>query len=227
VVAGREFVLAHTRLQPAPLVPEVRLHLGAEITPLWEATERELGAVGVDPPFWAFAWAGGQALARYVLDRPEEVAGRTVLDLAAGSGLCAVAAMRAGASAALAADIGPFAGPAVAANAAANGVTVAFTGHDLLGGPPPAVDVVLAGDVFYVRRMAERVLGWLRAAASGGTRVLVGDPRRMFLPAQGLLPLAEYAVPTSRDLESATVTRTAVFALAPADHRAGPGACGS
>jgi predicted nicotinamide N-methyase len=206
-------VLAQTSLTRPPLVPELRLHLAGEITPLWERTEEALGAPGADPPFWAFGWAGGLAVARYLLDHPEEVTGRTVLDLAAGSGVGAIAAVLAGARSALAADIGPFAGAAVAVNAEANGVRVAFTGRDLLADEPPTVDVVIAGDVCYERRMTGRVLAWLAAAHVRGARVLLGDPTRGFLPAGGLLRLAEYPVPTPVDLEGVAVRRTSVYTL--------------
>jgi predicted nicotinamide N-methyase len=214
-VQERDFVLAQTRLTRLPFVPELRLHLAEGITSLWERTEAELGAVGTDPPFWAFGWAGGQAVGRYLLDRPGEVTGKTVLDLAAGSGLGAIAAVLAGARSALAADIGPFAGAAVAVNAAANGVHIDFTARDLLDTAPPVVDIVLAGDVCYERRMTERVLAWLAAAQGRGARVLLGDPRRAFLPAAGLVRLAEYAVPTPVDLEGMAVRRTTVYTLSP------------
>jgi predicted nicotinamide N-methyase len=209
-VDERDFVLAHTRPGRAPLVPELTLRLADGVLPLWELTERHLGTADTDPPFWAFAWAGGQALARYVLDRPAEVAGRTVLDLAAGCGIAGLAAARAGAASVLAADIGPFAGTAVAVNAAANGLDVAFTADDLLDTEPPAVDVVLVGDACYERRMTARVLRWLRAAPG---RVLLGDPGRAYLPGDGLDRLAEYDVPAMADLEGVTPRRAAVYAM--------------
>jgi predicted nicotinamide N-methyase len=209
----REFVLRHTRVRPVPLLPELRLRQADEIVPLWEQTERELGTSGSDAPFWAFAWVGGQAVARYVLDHPAEVVGRTVVDLAAGCGLGAIAAARAGAAAVLAADIGSFACAAVALNAEANGVRVGFTGADLLASDPPLVDVVLVGDACYERRMTVRVLGWLRAARERGARVLLGDPGRAYLPGDGLTRLAEYTVATTVDLEGVAVRRAAVYAL--------------
>lgn len=207
------FILANTRLQAVPHAPEISLWLADEITPIWRLTEEELGAMGLPPPFWAFAWAGGQGLARWLLDNPDEVAGRRVLDLAAGSGLVGIAAIRAGAASVLCADIDPFCGAAVALNAAANGVALAFTDADLLDAPPPDVDVICAGDVFYEQPMAGRVLAWLTVAADRGTRVLVGDPLRTYFPKSGFDLLAEYAVPTTRELEDDAVIRTRVWTL--------------
>lgn len=207
------FILANTRLQPVPHAPEISLWLADEVTPIWRLTEEELGQMGLPPPFWAFAWAGGQGLARWLLDNPAEVAGKRVLDLAAGSGLVGIAAMQAGAASVLCADIDPFCGAAVALNAAANGVSLDFTDADLLDAPPPDVDVICAGDVFYEQPMAGRVLAWLSAAAGRGVRVLVGDPLRTYFPKQGFERLAEYAVPTTRELEDDAVKRTRVWTL--------------
>ena len=207
------FILANTRLQPVPHAPEISLWLADEVTPIWRLTEEELGQMGLPPPFWAFAWAGGQGLARWLLDNPAEVAGKRVLDLAAGSGLVGIAAMQAGAASVLCADIDPFCGAAVALNAAANGVSLDFTDADLLDAPPPDVDVICAGDVFYEQPMAGRVLAWLTAAAGRGVRVLVGDPLRTYFPKQGFERLAEYAVPTTRELEDDAVKRTRVWTL--------------
>jgi predicted nicotinamide N-methyase len=207
------FIRANTRLQTVPHAPEISLWLADEITPIWRLTEEELGRIGLPPPFWAFAWAGGQALARWLLDNPEEVAGQRVLDFAAGSGLVGIAAMRAGAASGLCADIDPFCGAAVAVNAQANGVVLDFTEADLLAAPPPDVDVICAGDVFYEKPMAERVLAWLGAARANGTRVLIGDPGRTYFPRSGLTFLAEYAVPTTRELEDLAVKRSSVWAL--------------
>jgi predicted nicotinamide N-methyase len=209
----RAFVRAHTALRRTPLLPEIALWLADDVVPLWEAAEHLLGGTDTDPPFWAFAWAGGQAVARYVLDHPAEVAGRTVLDLASGGGVCAVAAALAGATRVEAADIGSFAGAVTELNAESNGVRVAVTSRDLLGGPPPDVDVVLAGDVFYERRMAARMADWLATAHRQGSRVLVGDPGRAYLPGDGLVRLAAYDVSTLTDLESTPVRRTGVFVL--------------
>ena len=207
------FILANTRLQRVPHAPEISLWLADEVTPIWRLTEEELGQMGLPPPFWAFAWAGGQGLARWLLDNPAEVAGKQVLDLAAGSGLVGIAAMQAGAASVLCADIDPFCGAAVALNAAANGVSLDFTDADLLDAPPPDVDVICAGDVFYEQPMAGRVLAWLTAAAGRGVRVLVGDPLRTYFPKQGFERLAEYAVPTTRELEDDAVKRTRVWTL--------------
>jgi len=208
------FILANTRLQLVPHAPEISLWLADEVTPIWRLTEEELGEMGLPPPFWAFAWAGGQGLARWLLDNPAEVAGKRVLDLAAGSGLVGIAAMQAGAVSALCADIDPFCAAAVALNAAANGVTLGFTDADLLDAPPPEVEVICAGDVFYEQPMAGRVLAWLTAAAARGTRVLVGDPLRTYFPREGFDLLAEYAVPTTREPEDDAVKRTRVWTLA-------------
>ena len=207
------FIAANTRLQAVPHAPEISLWLADEVTPLWRLTAPERGYMGRPPPFWACAWPGGQALARYLLDHPHEVAGKRVLDFAAGSGLVGVAAMKAGAASALCADIDPFCGAAVAANAAANGVTLDFTADDLLDGPPPAVDVICAGDVCYERPMADRVLEWLAMAKANGTRVLIGDPGRTYFPREGLTFLAEYRVPTTRELEDLEIKRSSVWAL--------------
>jgi predicted nicotinamide N-methyase len=210
----RAFILANTRLQAPPHTPELRLHLADEITPIWRLTEEALHEMGVPPPFWAFAWAGGQALARYLLDRPEAVAGRTVLDFATGGGIAAIAAARAGSASVTAADIDPFAAAAVALNAAANQVEVAFVGEDLLAAPPPSVDVVLAGDISYEKPLAARVRAWLEAARAAGATVLMGDPRRTYFDPAGLVQLADYRVPTTRELEDQEVKRTGVWTFA-------------
>lgn len=221
----RAFILANTRFQAVPHAPELSLWLADEITPIWRLTEEELGEIGLPPPFWAFAWAGGQGLARWLLDHPGEVAGKRVLDFAAGSGLVGIAAMKAGAASALCADIDPFCGAAVSLNAEANGVALGFTDANLLQAEPPEVDVICAGDVFYEKPMAEAVLAWLTAAAARGTRILVGDPLRTYFPKSGFDLLAEYAVPTTRELEDSAVKRTRVWTLAaPSDLE--PGASG-
>ena len=207
------FVAANTRLQPVPHAPEISLHLADEVTPIWRLTEEELGELGLPPPFWAFAWAGGQALARYLLDHQHEVAGKRVLDFAAGSGLVGIAAMKAGAASVLCADIDPFCAAAVAANAAANAVAIEFTADDLLDAPPPDVNVICAGDVCYERPMTDRVLVWLARAKANGARVLIGDPGRTYFPREGLAFLAEYRVPTTRELEDQEVKRSSVWAL--------------
>jgi predicted nicotinamide N-methyase len=171
--------------------------------------------MGLPPPFWAFAWAGGQALARYLLDYPDEVAGKRVIDFATGSGIVAIAAMRAGAAQALAADIDPFCAAVVALNAEANGVPVDFTGADLLETWPPPADLILAADICYEKPMAEAAMAWLETADVAGTRVLIGDPGRSYFPKSGLTQLAEYRVPTSRELEDAEIKHTAVWTLSP------------
>ena len=197
-----------------PHAPEISLWLADEVTPIWRLTEEELGEMGLPPPFWAFAWAGGQGLARWLLDHPGEVAGKRVLDFAAGSGLVGVAAMKAGAASVLCADIDPFCAAAVAANAGANGVRLDFTAADLLEAPPPEVDLICAGDVCYERPMTDRVLQWLGQGRAAGARVLIGDPGRSYFPKDGgLTLLAEYAVPTSRELEDQEIKRTRVWAL--------------
>ncbi|MBX3479344.1 MAG: methyltransferase [Caulobacter sp.] len=208
------FILDNTRLQSPPHTPGVALYLADEVTPLWRLTEEALEEIGLPPPFWAFAWAGGQALARYILDHPETVAGKRVLDFATGSGLVAIAAMKSGAATALGSDIDGFCGPAVALNAAANDVTVAFTDADLLEAPPPPdIDVILAGDICYEQPLAGRVVAWLTAARAMGKTVLIGDPMRTYFPREGLIHLAEYQVPTTRELEDFAIKRTSVWAF--------------
>jgi predicted nicotinamide N-methyase len=215
VIADRtRFIRANTSVMTPPLVPEVRLHLAHEAVPLWEKTEEELGEIGLPPPFWAFAWAGGQALARHVLDHPDLVRGKTVLDLASGSGLVGIAAKLAGSGDVLAADIDRFSLEAIALNAALNDVAVRATAEDLLGTAPPARDVILVGDLFYERDLAARVHGWLVDAESRGSTVLIGDPGRSYLPRARLENLAEYKVAVTRDLEDAEIKWTSVWRLA-------------
>ncbi|PLR27760.1 nicotinamide N-methylase [Caulobacter zeae] len=209
----RAFIAENTRLLPTPHAPELVLHLADEITPLWKLTEEALEEIGLPPPFWAFAWAGGQALARYVLDHPEIVRGKTVIDFATGSGIVAVAAMKAGAKSVLAADIDVFCEAAVAMNAAANGVEIAFTDANLLDAPPPPADVLLAGDICYEGPMAAAVMAWLGKGRAAGATVLVGDPGRTYFPKDGLEKLAEYQVPTTRELEDLAIKRTSVWTL--------------
>lgn len=209
-----QFVLANTRLLAVPLVPELRLHLAEESVPIWQKTEEELGEMNVPPPYWAFAWAGGQAVARYLLDNPAVVAGCSVLDLGAGSGLGAIAAAKAGSARAFAADIDPFALAAMVLNAHANGVTIETTSEDLLAAPPPRFDVVLVGDLFYERPLAERVLAFAQAAKAAGADVLVGDPRRSYFPRDRFVQVAEYHVPVTRELEDAEIKRSAIWRLA-------------
>ena len=206
------FILANTRLQPVPHAPELVLHLADEVTPIWRLTEEELGEIGLPPPFWAFAWAGGQALARYLLDHRAEVAGKRVLDVGSGSGLVAIAAMKAGATRAEARDVDTFCAAASEVNARANGVAVAFASADPFGDEPPRdVEVICAGDVFYEKPLAERALPWLARAHRRGVRVLLGDPGRSYFPKSGLVQLAEYRVPTTRELEDSEIKRSAVW----------------
>jgi predicted nicotinamide N-methyase len=215
LAARREFILASTALIAPPHVPEIRLHLAHEAYDLWRRTEEELQEIGLEPPFWAFAWAGGQGLARYVLDHREIVAGMRVLDFACGSGIVAIGAALAGARHVAACDIDPFCEAAVELNARANAVSVAFTGADLLEEPPAdRWDVILAGDVFYDRAMTRRVLPWFEAASAAGCRVLAGDPGRSYLPRERLRPLALYEVPVTRALEDSEVKRTTVWEFA-------------
>lgn len=204
------FIRANTSLMAPPHVPEIRLRLANEVHDLWLKTEEDLEEIGLPPPFWAFAWAGGQGLARYILDHPEEVRGKRVLDFASGSGLVAIAAKLAGASEVTAADIDPWAGTAVELNAAENGVAIGFTAEDLIGKPVEA-DIVLAGDVFYDRDFASALTEWFGYLAAGGTRVLVGDPGRSYRPTERLEPLATYEVPVTRVLEDSEVKRTTVW----------------
>jgi predicted nicotinamide N-methyase len=214
-VADRcRFILEHTEFLPVPLVPEVSLYLAHEAVPLWQKTEEELGSIGLPPPFWAFAWAGGQALARYVLDNSQTVHGNRVLDLASGSGLVAVAAMMAGASEVLAADIDVFAIQAIGMNVAANNVQVSVANEDLLDAAPPAMDVILVGDLFYEKTLAGKLLGWLVQARKNGSVVLIGDPGRSYLPRDKLVSCAAYEVPVTRDLEDAEIKHTQVWRLA-------------
>jgi predicted nicotinamide N-methyase len=204
------FIRAHTRLAQTPFAPEIRIHMADEATPLWEKTEAEMDRIGLPPPFWAFPWAGGQALARYILDHPALFAGRRVLDFAAGSGLVAIAAAKCGASEVTACDIDAFAIAAMETNAAENGVRIEARLADLVG-IDEGWDIVLAGDVSYERDMAARVTDWLARLARRGAHVLIGDPGRAYLARDLLEPIAEYEVPVIRDIEDADVKRTRVW----------------
>ncbi len=212
-LGGAAFIRAHTDLAPAPFVPGVLLHQADEPIGLWELTESEYSS-DRPPPFWAFAWAGGQALARYLLEHPEAVRGRTVLDLAAGSGVVGIAALKAGAARVRAVEVDSTAVAAIELNAAANGVAVDAELGDILAGESGGVDVVLAGDVFYSKAMSDRMLAFLRRAARHGARVLVGDPERAYLPRKFFTPLTRYDVPVPHALESVTVKHTTVWELA-------------
>jgi predicted nicotinamide N-methyase len=203
------FIQANAILMAPPLVPEITLYLASEVVPLWRATEDELAEIGVPPPYWAFAWAGGQALARYVLDHPEMVAGKRVLDIGSGSGLVGLAAARAGAASVLAADIDAFSCAAIRLNAAANGCDISVTQDDLIG-VPLAWDMILVGDLFYERPLAERLLVWLGRI---GIPALLGDPGRTYFPKTGVEKLASYSVQTTRDLEDREIRETGVYRL--------------
>ena len=207
------FVRSNTAIVAPPLVPEIRLHLATEVTPIWQATEESLARGAVPPPFWAFAWAGGQALARYLLDRPETVAGRFVFDFGSGSGLVAIAAAKAGARSVVAAEIDHFAVAAIAANASLNRVAVTIA--DPIDTADPRWEIVTAGDVCYERDMTDRLVPWLRSLAGDGRLVLLGDPGRAYLPTDGLRRLASYTVPTSRELEDSTARDGVVWRVLP------------
>ena len=207
-----DFIRANTALVTPPLVPEIRLHLATEVVPLWQLTEEELEARGVPPPYWAFAWAGGQALARYVLDHPAIVAGKSVLDFGSGSGLVAIAAAKAGAARVTAADIDRFAQAAIRLNAAANGAIVDATTDDLIGSDGNW-RVILVGDMCYERPLAERLLAWLQNRMQRGATVLLGDPGRSYFPKSGVEQLDTYRVRTTRDLEDREIRETSVYRL--------------
>lgn len=205
-----DFVRQQTVPAAPPLVPELTLHLATEVTPLWQATEATLQRTGVPPPYWAFAWAGGQALARLLLDRPALVAGRRVLDVGCGSGLVALAAARAGAAHVEAIDIDPFAAAAVTLNAALNRLDVAVSMTDPIG-TEGSWGTVAVGDLCYERPLAERLMPWLRRLAAGGAEVLLADPGRAYVPREGVAEVARYAVPVDRDLEDRTLRETVVY----------------
>jgi len=202
------FVRAQTRLAAPSLVPELRLHLATRATELWEATEASLAQTGLPPPYWAFAWPGGQALARLLLDRPALARGKTVLDFAAGCGIAGIAAAKVGALRVAAREIDAFAAAAMDLNAAANGVVLDIgLGTD----KPAAAELVLAGDVFYEKPMADRLWPWLQDCAGNGADVLVADPGRAYLPTAGLVEIARYDVPTDRDLEDRDMRTTRIL----------------
>lgn len=211
--APEDFIRRHTRLAAPPLVPEVRLHLASEVTPLWEATEVFLAATNLPPPYWAFAWVGGQALTRWLLDHPEQVRGKRVLDFAAGCGLSAVGAALAGAACAQAAEIDALSIAAIGLNATANDVTVEVIAEDIVGTANQGWDLVVAGDVCYERPMAERVFAWFRRLAADGTQVLMADPGRNYLPQFGLQRLASYAVPCSKEVEDKEMREACVYRI--------------
>jgi predicted nicotinamide N-methyase len=195
-----------------PGLPTVRLHMADDVTAVCRQAGDQLGLADPDIPYWAFPWAGGLALARYLMDRPGLVAGKTVLDLGSGSGLCAIVALRCGAASVRAFDIDPLSEAAIAVNGRANGVRVNFTSRDILGDPPPACDVILAGDVCYEETMATRMVEWLRWADRRGIVVLLGDPGRRYL-SPDLIRLATYPVRTSREVENAEIMASGVYAF--------------
>jgi predicted nicotinamide N-methyase len=208
------FIRANTIVASPPLVPELRLYLATEITPIWQASEAALQEMNLPPPYWAFAWPGGQALARHLLDHPELVAGKRVMDFAAGSGLTALAAKRAGAARVQAVEIDRVAGAAIQLNAELNDLDVEILCRDLVGETLPGIDLLLAGDICYERPMAERVTAWLRTLAAGGLTVLMGDPGRTYLPGDGLVEQARYDVPTSLELEDRELRQTVIWKFA-------------
>jgi predicted nicotinamide N-methyase len=209
----RAFILRHTRLRPVPGIEEIRLHLADEVLPLWHAVQVETGDPDAPLPFWAFAWAGGLAIARYLREHPETVAGLRVFDVGAGSGLCAIAALRAGASEATSADIDEIAIAAVQLNARANGRRIAVVRRDVLDEDPPDVDVILAGDCWYDAALAERVQLWLRRAHDQGIHVVIGDPGRRYLPTDELVERAAYDVRTTTELEDLALKKGRVYVL--------------
>jgi predicted nicotinamide N-methyase len=206
-------IRANTRPKVVPGLEPLQLWQADELTPLWEATEADLQARRMGPPFWAFPWAGGQAVCRYLLATPELVEGRSVLDLAAGSGMIAILAAKLGAARAAANDIDPYCEAAVALNANLNGVQVDWLAGDLLGRAPPAFDVIVAGDVFYEAEMAKRFLAFLQDAHAAGALVLVGDPGRTYFPRSAFTQVAEYEVATTREIESMTIKTARVWRL--------------
>ena len=210
--ARAAFVRRHTRLQEIPDVPGLRLHVADDVARLWRLTGEALDEPDPPLPYWAFAWSGGLAIARFILDHPDEVAGRRVVDVGSGSGLCAIVAARTGAASIRAIDVDPFAQAAIAVNAAANAVRLPVSGRDPIDEPAPACDLLLAGDVAYERPMAERMTSWLRMAAADGVRVLIGDPGRRYL-SSGLELVASYTVRTSREIEASDVTEAAVHTI--------------
>lgn len=210
------FIAANTQIVSPPLVPEIRLRLATEITPIWQATETELQEIGIPPPFWAFCWPGGQALARYVLDNREIVRGRRVLEFAAGGAVSGIAAAMAGGAKIVANDIDPMAVAAAQANAALNGVTLtASTENYLMRDAPSGCDVILAGDIFYEQSPAREIEAFLRREAVAGALVLIGDPGRKYLPIDGLQETARYEVPTSLELEDREMRDGVVWRVSP------------
>ena len=207
------FIRANTRPVAVPGLGGLAIFTADELTPNWEATEKDLAESNLAPPFWAFPWAGGQALARHVLDHPEIVRGKAVLDLASGSGLVAIAAEKSGAAVVIANDIDPMCEAAVAANAALNNVAIEYLDGDLLDADMPDVDVILAADVFYEQTPARRFLAFLQRAQAAGIAVFAGDPGRTYFPREAFRQVAEYAVETSTEIENAPVKTARVWTI--------------
>lgn len=207
------FIRANTAALPVPLTPEISLYVAAEATELWEKTEEELGKLGLPPPFWAFAWAGGQAVARYILDNKGIVAGRSVFDFASGSGLIAIAAVKARAREVSASELDPFAIAAMEANMALNDVQFGALLVDVLEQKDAIGDIITVGDVFYERELSERILAWLKHQASLGAKIFIGDPGRTYLPKEDLVCLTTYEVPVTRALEDQDIKMTSVWTL--------------
>jgi predicted nicotinamide N-methyase len=213
-MSARGFVLKHTRLQPVPGLEGVRLHLADDVFTLWRAMQQATGDPDTPIPFWAFAWGGGLAIARYLGDHPDLVRGRRVLDVASGSGLCAIAAARAGATSVTAVDIDPYSIAAVGLNARGNGVRIEAERRDpLADGPPEDVDLILAGDCWYEEDFGSRMTAWLQAARARGIEVLIGDPGRRYLDPQLVRELATYEVRSTTDLEDMARNRASVYEL--------------
>lgn len=207
------FIRAYTRPLPVPSIPSIRLYQADEVTPLWLMTEQDMAVQHLAPPFWAFAWSGGQALARYILEHPEIIRGRRVLDIACGSGLVGIAAMQVGAQSVLCNDIDAYAGAAVTLNTQLNNVELAFTGEDLLTRPIPNVDIILAGDICYEKPMTDAMLTYFRRAALHKIEVYIGDPHRTYFPKTGLIRLADYDILTNADIEDAAIKPASVWKL--------------
>lgn len=209
----RAFVLEQTSIMRPTLVPEIELRLASDALPLWQATEDTLAATGLPPPYWAFAWPGGQALARQILDRPETVCGKRVLDVGAGGGIAAIAAAKAGAARVVAAEIDAFAIAAIRLNAAHNAVALEIIDGDPIGRTDLDAAIVLVGDLCYERPLAERIVPWLKRLAAAGAVVLLGDPGRAYVPKDGLIEIARHRVPTSLDLEDRVMRETVIWRL--------------
>lgn len=209
----KAFVRTHTEALAVPALADIRLYQASEVTGLWEMTEAELAAHNLPPPFWAFAWAGGQGLGLYIQDNPQIVRGRRVLDLACGSGLVGIVAAQCGAREVMANDIDPFAEAACALNAELNGVRIGFDGADLLSGNMPEVDVILAGDIFYEKGMSDAMLTFLRRAHDKSIVIFLGDPHRSYLPREGLKREAQYTVATQTTIEDTATKTVSIWSL--------------